>query len=262
MKALDYHFHSYFSADSEENPRNHVLEALENQLTEICFTEHRDFHFPGMKFDLDTEKYFAEIRELQAEFEKKITIKIGLEIGLDYRYQAEIEQFIAEKPYDFVIGSVHEIDDIEVYDDTEYYVNKSKNQAHLQYLENVLKNVQTFDCYNSLGHLDYVARYGPYKDKFVKFDEFEQLIGQILQVLVAKNKALEVNTRLFEFPETVNFYENLLVKFREFGGKQITLGTDNHEAQRDFAKLESARKLILETGFDELATFDKMKIEL
>ena len=53
MKKLDYHLHSYFSADSEENPRNHVLEAIEHGLEEICFTEHRDFYFPEIDFSLN-----------------------------------------------------------------------------------------------------------------------------------------------------------------------------------------------------------------
>ena len=35
MKKLDYHFHSHFSADSEELPRKHVTEAKAHGLEEI-----------------------------------------------------------------------------------------------------------------------------------------------------------------------------------------------------------------------------------
>ena len=49
MKKLDYHFHSHFSADSEELPRKHVTEAIAHGLEEICFTEHRDL-FPRNGF--------------------------------------------------------------------------------------------------------------------------------------------------------------------------------------------------------------------
>ena len=76
MKKLDYHFHSHFSADSEELPRNHVIEAIAHGLKEICFTEHRDFYFPEMDFSLNLPEYFQEINRLQAEFKDKIKIKI------------------------------------------------------------------------------------------------------------------------------------------------------------------------------------------
>ena len=94
MKKLDYHFHSHFSADSEELPRKHVTEAIAHGLEEICFTEHRDFYFPGMDFSLNLPEYFQEINRLQAEFKDKIKIKIGLEMGIDLRFKSEINQFI------------------------------------------------------------------------------------------------------------------------------------------------------------------------
>ncbi|RZI48223.1 histidinol-phosphatase HisJ family protein [Lactococcus kimchii] len=261
MKKVDYHLHSYFSADSQENPRTHILEALKYGLDEICFTEHRDFYFPDMAFDLDVPAYFQELSALQAEFSGQIMVKIGLEIGLDLRFKQEIEDFVSNSAYDFVIGSVHEINDIEVYDDTSYYTNKSKKQAHLEYLEAVLACVQNFDCFNALGHLDYVARYGPYADKFIQFDEFSELIHQILQVLSDKNKALEVNTRLFQYPETQKFYQFLIETYKNCGGKWITLGTDSHLAKRDWISWTLAQNLIKSSGFTELALFSKMQVE-
>lgn len=261
MKKVDYHLHSHFSADSEEDPRAHVLEALANGLEEICFTEHRDFHFPGMAFDLDVPAYFAAIQALQTEFAGEIVIKIGLEMGLDPHYQDEIEEFVASSPYDFVIGSVHELDDVEVYYDTDYYVGKSKHAAHLQYLEGCLLAAKTFDCFDTFGHLDYVARYGPYADKLVNFSEFDALLNEILSVLVAKNKALEVNTRLFNETGTLDFYRFLLTRFHDLGGKLVTLGTDSHVAKRDWAAIASARELISACGFSELATFSNRKVQ-
>ena len=43
MRVIDYHMHTHFSGDSEANPREHVLKAIEMNLDEICFTDHRDF---------------------------------------------------------------------------------------------------------------------------------------------------------------------------------------------------------------------------
>ena len=48
MRKIDYHMHTWFSADSEANPREHILKAIEEGLEEICFSDHRDFHYHNL----------------------------------------------------------------------------------------------------------------------------------------------------------------------------------------------------------------------
>lgn len=261
MRKVDYHLHSYFSADSEENPRNQVLEAIKYGLEEICFTEHHEFHFPGLSFDLDVSSYFDEIQSLQKEFRGKIKIKKGLEIGLDSRFKEEIDLFVKEHDFDFIIGSIHEIDDVEVYEDTSYYKNKSKITAHREYFEHLLECIDTFTCFDSLGHLDYVARYGPYRDKMIDYDKFEMIIHQIIKKLVERDKGIEVNTRLFQFSKAKIFYQYLLTEYAKAGGKIVTLGTDNHKANRTFDRITEAQHLIQSTGFSDISTFSQRRLD-
>ena len=72
MRVIDYHMHTHFSGDSEANPREHVLKAIEMNLDEICFTDHRDFDYPIDSFDLDIETYYQTIMALKKEFKDKI----------------------------------------------------------------------------------------------------------------------------------------------------------------------------------------------
>jgi len=83
MRVIDYHMHTHFSGDSEANPREHVLKAIEMNLDEICFTDHRDFDYPIDSFELDVENYYQEIQSLKEEFKDQIKIKWGIEMGLD-----------------------------------------------------------------------------------------------------------------------------------------------------------------------------------
>ena len=82
MRKIDYHMHTYFSADSEADPKVHIHTAIAKGLDEICFTDHRDFHYPECPFELDADNYFKELKQLQRQFQQLIKIKIGLEIGL------------------------------------------------------------------------------------------------------------------------------------------------------------------------------------
>ena len=160
MRVIDYHMHTHFSGDSEANPREHVLKAIEMNLDEICFTDHRDFDYPIDSFELDVENYYQEIQSLKEEFKDQIKIKWGIEMGLDLDHQEEIENLIQQYPFDFVIGSIHVIHHTEFYYG-EFFKGKTKEQAHHEFFEETLKCVKAFDCFNVLGHLDYIATNEP-----------------------------------------------------------------------------------------------------
>ena len=261
MRKVDYHMHTHFSADSTEDARAHIEEALANELEEICFTDHRDFDYPGMAFDLDVKAYQSEIEKLKLEFSDRIKIKWGLEIGLDMNYIDEINSFVTSADFDFVIGSIHVVNHEEFYESQHFFDEYSRKVAYQLYFDAMLACVRKFDCFNSLAHMDYIVRYATYEQAFIGTEEFADEIQDILKTLVAKDKALEVNTRLFDKPKTIEFYQNLLKKFKEYGGSKVTLGTDSHIAKRNWENVEKARKLIVESGFPDLTTYTAQRAD-
>ena len=46
MILSDYHIHTSFSSDSEQNPEDIVKKAISLGFKNICFTDHNDFDFP------------------------------------------------------------------------------------------------------------------------------------------------------------------------------------------------------------------------
>ncbi len=80
----DYHIHSRYSDDSEEEMEVIVLSAIEKGFDEICLTDHVDYgvkieHEEYLKLDdekkkitnsnVDYPSYFKEIEELQEKYE-------------------------------------------------------------------------------------------------------------------------------------------------------------------------------------------------
>ena len=257
MRVIDYHMHTHFSGDSEANPREHVLKAIEMNLDEICFTDHRDFDYPIDSFELDVENYYQEIQSLKEEFKDQIKIKWGIEMGLDLDHQEEIENLIQQYPFDFVIGSIHVIHHTEFYYG-EFFKGKTKEQAHREFFEETLKCVQTFDCFNCLGHLDYIMRYGPYEDKHVEHELYQDIIDEILKTLIQKGKGIEVNTSGYALNKTCGFPNFDIVKrYKELGGTIITVGTDSHTSDRVGEHVEDVLKHYQEIGFDDVTTFTK-----
>lgn len=258
MRKIDYHMHTHFSADSEASPREHILQAIQMGLDEICFTDHRDFEYPECPFELDADAYFQELQQLQQEFQDRITIKIGLEMGLDLDFVDEINAFVNAHPYDYVIGSIHVIHQTEFYDPALYFQNKTKEEAHREFFENTLACVKTFDCFNCLGHLDYICRYGPYDDKSVDHSLYQDIIDEIYRTLIQKGKGIEVNTSGYRDRQTCGFptFEQVQ-RYYDFGGRIITVGTDSHTSDRVGEHVEEVIQKYQEIGFEDVSTFTK-----
>ena len=74
MVRADYHVHSYFSDDSIEPMENSIIQAINNNFDEICFTEHVDY---GVKSDMNCPYffYFREGNRLKKKYEDKIKVK-------------------------------------------------------------------------------------------------------------------------------------------------------------------------------------------
>ena len=110
-----------------------------------------------------------------------------LKFDLDKVYsnhQEEIENLIQQYPFDFVIGSIHVIHHTEFYYG-EFFKGKTKEQAHREFFEETLKCVKAFDCFNVLGHLDYIVRYGPYEDKTVDHQKYQDIMDEKLTSLLS-----------------------------------------------------------------------------
>ena len=255
MKSIDYHIHTKFSGDSDASPVDYVKQAIKMQLEEICFTDHRDFDYPIDSFDLDIETYYQTIMALKKEYQDKIKIKWGIEIGLDLNYFQEINDLINQYPFDFVIGSIHVIDHTEFYYG-DFFKGLTKKHAHRCFFEETLKCVKAFDCFNVLGHLDYIMRYGPYDNKKVEHTKYQDIIDEIFKTLIDKDKGIEVNTSGYAVNGNCGFPNyNQVKRYFDLGGRIITIGTDSHTVDRIGQHVEDVKDNLKKIGFKEISTF-------
>lgn len=262
MRAIDYHMHTWFSTDSNANPKEHILQAIACGLDEICFTDHQDFHYPYTTFDIDIESYYQTITSLKEEFKNQIIIKWGIEMGLDCNYESEITTMIDSYPFDFVIGSLHVIQNTEFYEPADFFKEKTKQQAHRDFFKETLKCVKTFDCFNVLGHLDYIVRYGPYKDKSIDYVDVQPYIDEILKIIIEKGIGLEVNTSGYALYNDHGFPNfEIMERYYQLGGRIVTIGSDSHTSDRVGQHVFDVIKNYQKIGFKDVATFTNRKID-
>ena len=123
---------------------------------------------------------------------------------------------------------------------------------------NTLECVKTFDCFNCLGHLDYIVRYGPYEDKNVNHELYQDIIDEIFKTLIQKGKGIEVNTSGYRDLKTCGFPSFKQVeRYYQLGGRIITVGTDSHTSDRIGEHVEEVVREYQRIGFQDISTFTK-----
>lgn len=271
MIQADMHMHTWFSMDSEACPCDMADEAVRKGLKTICFTDHfdKDDLEWGEEGIFDVDAYFVEMQKLQEEYAGKLNIRIGIELGLRTYLKDYYEELTKKYPFDFVIGSVHNVPykkDAEgniLYTDPaaeKLFTDRTDKEAYRLMMETTLENVRTSDCFQTLGHLDYVVRYGKSREKEYSYTDYADIIDEILKLLIEKEKGLEVNSAGLKYGlPFAHPHPDVLKRYRELGGEIITIGADAHKPEHiayDFAKAE---EILKSCGFKYYTEFFEQK---
>ncbi len=257
----DYHMHTWFSGDSKADPQAQVREAIRLGMKEICFTDHMDLDYPleTELFLLDLAKYGPAMEAIQAEWAGVLTIKIGVEMGLQPHLEKEIPAFVESYPFDFVIGSTHVADGIDPYRKA-FFEGRTEEEGYRRYFEVTLENIRKFDCFDVYGHLDYVVRYGPNRDREYLYESYKEILDEILRALILKGKGIEVNTAGLKYGLSYPHpYPFILQRYRELGGEILTVGADGHKPEQIAFAFSHVADYLRQNGIRYYCTFDKRK---
>ncbi|MCC5912155.1 MAG: histidinol-phosphatase HisJ family protein [Clostridiaceae bacterium] len=256
---FDFHVHSNFSPDSEMKMEDAVNAAVEKGIKEMCFTDHIDYDYNGDGASLlfDYKEYFSTIKNLQEEFRHKISIKIGVEMGLQPHILNQCKEDVLNNKFDFVIGSIHSVEKSDLYLGS-FFKEKDQRMAYATYFDELNYVIDHFDAYSVLGHLDIIKRYGDY-DMPLPLEEFKESTGKIFKKIIEKGKGIELNTSGIRY-NLGDYHPSLdIIKlYHELGGEIITLGSDAHTPQQVSFDLHNGLKSLKELGFKYVATFKEM----
>lgn len=258
----DYHLHTSFSGDSHTPPADQIERAISLGMPRVCVTDHHDMDVVSdCDFILDLPSYIPAMEGLRRQYRDKIQIEIGIELGLQNHIAHRLKQVAAQYPFDFIIGSCHFIDGCDPYFPV-FFEGKIEEEAYRRFFEVTLSRVRNLDCFDSLGHLDYVVRYGPTKNRNYDPGDYLEFIDPILKILIGKGKALECNTGGLHYGlGHPNPCEDILRRYRELGGELLTVGSDAHTPDRLGYDFEYTRDLLKACGFSHYTVYHERKPE-
>ena len=261
----DYHLHSKFSSDSTEEPENVIKKSIELGMKSICFTDHMDYGYPVRKeepdltFCLDIKEYTKKLSALKKKYNSKIDVLIGIELGIMPNIADKNREIISSYPFDYVIASTHQIEGKDPYF-KEFWEGRDINKILIQYFEEMLACVEEFDDYDCLGHMDYIARYIPDKSYIFNPENYKTIIDTILKTIIKKGKGIEINTAGYRYNMgRTNPGTDILMRYKNLGGKIITIGSDAHKAADVGTAFDKVSSILGKCGFTAYYTYKNRK---
>lgn len=259
----DCHLHTNYSYDGQTTMKGVCEISVRNGMKGICFTDHVELQAFAKEHENtpDYAAYKAGFEEVKALYGERLEMARGIELGLsDGIYERNLEEIKKAEP-DFIIGSVHFINGVEVYNGS-YLAGKTREQAYLTYLEHMVKMVKEHDYFCVLGHLDMILRVPGFENRSFDTVEMRLLVDDILKEIISTGRGIEVNASGWNYglpsahPEV-----QTLRRYKELGGHIITTGSDSHRFDSVNRDIDRATALLKELGFEYISYFKNMKEE-
>ena len=253
----DMHTHTNFSNDSTATPEEQVERAIRRGMQYYCITDHQDYEHPEGDFsyilrkreDIKYDEYFRKLNKVKEKYADKINVLIGLEFGLQPHLAEKVKKDIANNPFDFCIGSTHSIKGYDT-EDKRLYEGRKPEESIREYLEIEYDNLLKTDTVDAFGHIDFILRDVPGKNKGFTYAMYSDILDEILKLAINRHQALELNTKTLvvgmrdSSPGAETFK-----RYKELGGELVTLGSDAHFPERIGGCFQDAGYILKECGF-------------
>ncbi|MEX1376443.1 MAG: histidinol-phosphatase HisJ family protein [Eubacteriales bacterium] len=261
---IDYHIHTDISPDAKQALGDIVDRARELGIKYLAITDHHEVidgeFYSGWQIK-DLKKYKSDIEKLNKKYDD-IEIAAGIEIGHINEKTEEIKKVLDAIDFDFVIASAHFVNGVDPYF-PQYYEGRTKQESYYDYLREIRDSIDYMDPRVSvIGHIGYAARYSPYEDNRIYYEEFKDVIDELLTKAIQKGIGIEINTSNFgKYYEETMPPVSIINRYRELGGEILTIGSDAHVLHEIGKEYDRARQIAIDAGFKYICVFKNLKPE-
>lgn len=253
----DYHIHTLFS-DGKGDPEDYLAPALKEGLSEIGFADHLTLTDQQQDWSIDPSRlneYCDSVLKLK-DRSKNIKIRLGLEVDFLPGKEELILKSIRDLPLDYLIGSVHYLDNISVDTGPEYYENRDIYRLFDKYFEAVEKAAAT-GLFNIIAHPDLVRIYG-----HLPAEDPEPLYRRLAASLKRSDVAIEINTNGMNKPLSSFYPDSRYLRIFSEEGVPVCVNSDAHNPKRIAQYFDEAYALIISSGFKGMAVFNQKNREI
>ena len=213
------------------------------------------------------KRSISQAEEANEKYKGKLRVFIGIELAEQLEDEKVLSELMGLADYDVVLASRHYIRYFKDEWETPYsridFSHRSDNEIReffLLYLEGVRELAEKAD-FDILTHLTCPLRYinGKFK-RGVRVEDYENEIRDILKLVIARDRVLEVNTSGLgnSHGETMPC-DKVLSWYKELGGRKISLGGDSHVCGKVANGFDTEIEILKKLGFNSHCYFEKRK---
>lgn len=252
----DSHVHSDCSRDANDPTMMMCESAARLGLYSITMTDHCECNaYRTEGYDKSARQSYFEARKAGAVFHGRLNIYSGVELGQPMQDLSAADDVLEACDFDFVLASVHSTkNNVDFYDMD--YARTDIDDALNRYFNEIQEMIE-WGKFDSLAHLTYPWRYivGEHNMK-IDDKKYAGRIDEVLKALILRHKALEVNTSgLRQKIGTTLPDLSIIARYRELGGKLITVGSDAHRWADVGGGVEKGFSLLLSAGFHHFTVY-------
>jgi histidinol-phosphatase (PHP family) len=256
---ISYHNHTNWS-DGRPTIPELVASARDAGVTELGVSDHfaltPDGRVPDWSIQVEKMDAYVEDILLAVRNTDDMTIRLGVEVDFFPETLDESIKLLSPYPFDFIIGSVHFINEFTIDLNScswEEISQEKRNQIWLTYWHHIAAAAKS-GYFDFIGHFDLPKKFKFYPDVDLTADALAAL-----DAIAAADAALEINTSGWHKPVGEVYPRLFYLKQARRRNIPVLINADSHysgHVTRGFAR---ARKLAAAAGYTELARYEKRK---
>ncbi len=256
---IDYHLHTPRCCHAEGAPEEYLAAAELKGLSEIGFADHFPLGLLGCTPRVPVTMKPGELDDYMEQIEAlkgcpgPVKIKVGIEVDYLPGTEHKLEALLKEYNFDYVIGSIHFMDDWDfthpVYADS--YRHRNIDNLYSAYFK-LVRDLCRSGLFDIIGHIDVIKKFG-----YRPAGGADHYWSETARVLKETGICLELNTAGRDAPVEEFYPHRRLLEacFRE--GVPVTMGSDAHGPGQVGRYFTEAIELLKSAGYRELAVFEK-----
>ncbi len=220
----------------------------------FLYPDEKESQLTALGINKNFENYFANLNGLKKKYSSSITIFTGMETETYTGYVEHVKNLISKFQPDYIVGSVHHIDDTcfdysrEEYDKIVlmYGSHEAMYEKYFDLQYEMIKALKPF----VVGHFDLIRIYDQdYKNRLT-LPGIEQKIKRNLEIIKSLNLVMDFNLRPLTRGEKEPYITESILKTAKSMGIRVVPGDDSHNVEQAGLNVDKAVKILADYGFE------------
>ena len=251
---VDLHNHTPLCNHAQGEPAHYIQKAIQQGTRYFGFADHAPMQYdPTYRMTFEQmQEYEAKVLALKKEYQNTIEILLAYEV--DY-LPGYMDQRVLEAKVDYLIGSVHFIDDWG-FDNPEFigrYEHEDIDLIWQKYFD-AIEAMAKSRLFDIVGHLDLIKVF-----KFLPKSDVRVIAKKALEAIKEADMTLELNVAGYRKPiEQAYPSKELLIEAYKLG-IPITFASDAHKPEQVGLYEKEIYALARDVGYTQCAIYKERK---